>query len=114
MHDWISIYITLESSSPSRLAKVYGMSVLIAGDCCSTDAFLLKSSAVNSLRKVQKRSAPLSITVEATRKVIVRSDVLSESALSDAFVTDFDVLEIWIFNYKVILFQVIIKEDRTT
>lgn len=73
---------TLESSNPSKLASVYGISVLTAGDCCNTDAFLLKSSAVSSLRRVQNNSTERSRTIEETRSVMARSAAIITSALS--------------------------------
>lgn len=81
---------TLESSTPSKLARVYGISMLIAGELWSTVAFLLKSSAVSSLRNVQKRSAPRSMTMDATRRVMDRSDDRRLSADSEEFDTFFD------------------------
>lgn len=73
---------------------MYGSNVFMAGDCCNTDAFFLRSSAVNSLRSVQNSSAPLSITIDATRSVILRRAVIKESVFCDgSLVRDFDVLQ---------------------
>lgn len=66
--------------------------MLIAGDCWSTEEFLLKSSAVSSFLNIENDEAARSMTIEATRKVIARSAVIRLSPLSDEFDKDFEVL----------------------
>lgn len=90
----IKIFLTLESSTPSKLARVYGIRILIAGDVCKTLAFLLKSSAVSSLRRVQNNSAARSMIMEATRRVMERSEQSKLSADSEEFDRVFDELRV--------------------
>lgn len=87
------IQLTRESFNDSKLDSVSGISVFTAGANCSTDADLLNSSAVSSLRREQNRSALRDMTTEATRRVIARRADSIVSVLSDEPVRGFDVLQ---------------------